>query len=266
MYCTCAPVHLPCCRPPTTPLPPRDRLQCAHLPTCPPAGLLQNLSHGVTNFSVCAAPVLLPASGPQQQPQVVAALAAATAGGSIELVTVQQGALAPLQATVTASIGGRRRSFDSNFSFSSREDSYWRVKVHCEGGIVLFHREQQVRLLGQGAGMRAGSAPATGYTALHSSLRWSLARAYCHAHSNTSCMVLDIDSCCRLPVPTPQLHTRAACPACAGWVAPPASSPSAPRRPTPAATATPCSSQVRPSASVLFLQFKWGAVLLSYHS
>jgi hypothetical protein len=34
---------------------------------------------------------------------------AATANGNIELVTVQQGSLSPLHATVTASIGGEAR-------------------------------------------------------------------------------------------------------------------------------------------------------------
>lgn len=72
----------------------------APLPTMPMLqvlGLLHMLSGRVTALSVCSAPVVLPGGN-----EVVAALAAGTSVGTIEVVPVQQGNLMPLDASISS--------------------------------------------------------------------------------------------------------------------------------------------------------------------
>lgn len=69
-------------------------------------GMLQNLAHSVSTLSACPCPIAVaPALGSQKErEEAVAVLAAVTAGGSIELVTLQQGMLQPLQPHVSVSL------------------------------------------------------------------------------------------------------------------------------------------------------------------
>ena len=59
----------------------------------------------VTTFSVCPAPVAAAQLAGQDSPAPVAVLAAVTASGTVELVTLRKGALQPLHASISASLG-----------------------------------------------------------------------------------------------------------------------------------------------------------------
>ena len=76
-------------------------------------GLLHTLPHSVTTFSVCPVPVGAGWAGDLNQPSgqsgeggdAVAVLAAVTSAGSVELITLQRGALTPLSSTISVSLG-----------------------------------------------------------------------------------------------------------------------------------------------------------------
>ncbi|KAI3424707.1 hypothetical protein D9Q98_008096 [Chlorella vulgaris] len=73
-------------------------------------GLLHTLPHRITTFSVCPAPVALPGTAGGA---AIAAVAAATAAGSIEIVAVQQGALLPLHLSISASLAAHSSAIQS---------------------------------------------------------------------------------------------------------------------------------------------------------
>ena len=99
-----APVPLPIAPPPGW-LP----VSCG--PMCQPAGkdgtglrpelrgLLRMLPHSVTTLSPCPAPVFVDGAG-----CALGVIAAVTAAGSVELVTLQRGSLTPLAPTVSVSL------------------------------------------------------------------------------------------------------------------------------------------------------------------
>ena len=77
-------------------------------------GLLQMLPHSVTTFSVCPVAVGVGMLGMPGGPpsassgwggDAVAVLAAVTAAGNVEFVTLQRGAVCPLMGTVSVSLG-----------------------------------------------------------------------------------------------------------------------------------------------------------------
>jgi hypothetical protein len=68
----------------------------------------------VTTFAVCPAPLAVEPDSMRQLPgsshsgrggDAVSIVAAVTSAGAVELITLRRGALSPLSATVTASIG-----------------------------------------------------------------------------------------------------------------------------------------------------------------
>ncbi len=77
-------------------------------------GLLQTLPHSVTTFSVCPVAVGVgmlgmpggpPSASSGRGGDAVAVLAAVTAAGNVEFVTLQRGAVSPLMGTVSVSLG-----------------------------------------------------------------------------------------------------------------------------------------------------------------
>jgi hypothetical protein len=76
------------------------------------AGLLHTLPHRVTTFAVCPVPVGVGTVSSTNQPSsksgggadCVAVIAAVTAAGNVELVTLQRGPLTPLSATISVSL------------------------------------------------------------------------------------------------------------------------------------------------------------------
>ncbi len=78
------------------------------------SGLTSLLPAMVTTFAVCPVPLAVEPDAARQLPgsshsgrggDAVSVVAAVTAAGALELVTLRRGALTPLTATVTASIG-----------------------------------------------------------------------------------------------------------------------------------------------------------------
>lgn len=79
-----------------------------HSATKPPAGMLSNLPAAVTTFASCPVPVGVAgdrgsASGTGGDSAVV--LASVTAAGGLEVATMRRGALSPLTAAVSLSLG-----------------------------------------------------------------------------------------------------------------------------------------------------------------
>lgn len=75
-------------------------------------GLLHTLPHSVTTFTVCPVPVgvsstgeLAPLSRDCKTPDAVSVIAAVTAAGNVELITVGRGSLTPLMGTISVSLG-----------------------------------------------------------------------------------------------------------------------------------------------------------------
>ncbi|KAK9863395.1 hypothetical protein WJX84_011255 [Apatococcus fuscideae] len=68
-------------------------------------GLLHTLPHSVTTFSACPMPI---AAALGAEAEAVAVIAAVTSLGNVELVSLQRGALMPLQGTICVSLGAHR--------------------------------------------------------------------------------------------------------------------------------------------------------------
>ncbi|BDA45713.1 probable WD repeat-containing protein 11 at C-terminar half [Coccomyxa sp. Obi] len=80
-------------------------------------GLLQTLPHSVTTFSVCPVAVGVgmlgmpggpPSASSGRGGDAVAVLAAVTAAGNVEFVTLQRGSVSPLMGTVSVSLGAHK--------------------------------------------------------------------------------------------------------------------------------------------------------------
>ena len=72
------------------------------------AGMLANLPAAVTTFAACPVPVGVAGdrgSGSGVGGDAAAVLAVVTAAGTLEIATLRRGALSPLSATVTLSLG-----------------------------------------------------------------------------------------------------------------------------------------------------------------
>ena len=96
---------------PTADRPPLSLATSTHAAAEPELlGLLHTLPHTVTTFSACPAPVsVASAVGVHGDPNLaVGILAAVTAGGNVELVTLQQGLVTPLHPHVSLSLGMHR--------------------------------------------------------------------------------------------------------------------------------------------------------------
>lgn len=83
-------------------------------------GLLQTLPHSVTTFSVCPVAIGVgmlgmpggpPSAASGRGGDAVAVLAAVTAAGNVEFVTLQRGSVSPLMGTVSVSLGALLGSF-----------------------------------------------------------------------------------------------------------------------------------------------------------
>ena len=111
--------------------------------------LICDLPLQVTTFSVCPCPVAAPAPSGSPDAASMAVLAAVTASGTVELVTLRRGALQPLHASITASLGERPHA--------------WPV---CEGCMA-------------GRTWCGGSSPASGITRLACHPCWPLWDLWC---------------------------------------------------------------------------------------
>jgi hypothetical protein len=83
------------------------------------AGMLGNLPAAVTTFAACPVPVGVAGdrgSGSGSGGDAAAVLAVVTAAGTLEVATLRRGALSPLSATVTLSLGERHSGVETHLS------------------------------------------------------------------------------------------------------------------------------------------------------
>ena len=105
------------------------------------AGMLGNLPAAVTTFAACPVPVGVAGdrgSGSGAGGDAAAVLAVVTAAGTLEIATLRRGALSPLSAAVTLSLGehkwGCRKSAEG-IAVTAAAEVVWRMLYLCTLGM-----------------------------------------------------------------------------------------------------------------------------------